>query len=271
MRVAAIQMNSGDDLDGNLRAADELLTEASRRDVRLAVLPENFAFIGVDDADKIALAEEEGAGPIQDFLADAARRLQLWIVSGSLPLVSPKPDLCFGGCVVFGADGSAYGTYRKIHLFDVDLPDSDESYRESATMDRGRERVVVDTPAGCTGLSICYDLRFPELYRELTCMGATVFTVPAAFTEITGRAHWQPLLRARAIENLAYVIAPGQFGAHPNGRTTWGHSQIVDPWGQVLAEQAEGACVVDAELDPGLPSWLREQFPVLEHRYERQA
>jgi nitrilase len=165
------------------------------------------------------------------------------------------------------ADGNTRNCYRKIHLFDVDLPERNESYRESASLMPGNELVVQDTPAGCLGLSICYDLRFPEMYRKLVEMGAVALSVPAAFTLVTGMAHWHTLLRARAIENLAYVIAPGQFGQHSDGRTTYGHSQIIDPWGGILAEAAQGDCIVAADVDPGLPLKLRREFPVLSHRY----
>lgn len=266
VRVAALQMNCGADLDANFRRADELLAEAGRRQVRLALLPENSLFMGVSDADKIALAEAPGSGPIQEFLADAAQRYALWLIAGSVPLRSPQPGKCFGVSLVFNDQGVLQASYRKMHLFDVDLPARDERYRESETMDAGSEAVTVATPAGRLGLSICYDLRFPELYRKLVDEGATVFSVPAAFTAATGQAHWRSLLRARAIENLAYVIAAGQYGMHPNGRRTHGHSMIVDPWGEVLALQAEGDGVVDALIDPHRPGALRREFPVLDSR-----
>jgi nitrilase len=190
----------------------------------------------------------------------------MWIVAGSLPLKTPETELCYGASYVFDADGSAVACYRKIHLFDVDLPDRDESYRESASMDPGDQPVTIDSPAGCLGLSICYDLRFPELYRRLAYEGAEWFSVPAAFTFATGTAHWHTLLRARAIENLAYVVAAGQHGTHPNGRMTFGHSLIVDPWGRVVAEQESGDGVVVAEMELSLTRKLREEFPVLRHR-----
>lgn len=265
-RAAAIQMSSGDSVLDNLRTAGQLLAEAHASGCRLAVLPENFAYIGKRDTDKLALAETEGAGPIQEFLAAAAAELSMWIVAGSLPLAAPETSLCYGACCVFDANGRAAGCYRKIHLFDVDLPERKERYRESESMDPGHDPLAVVTPFGPVGLSICYDLRFPELYRRLVTNGATILSVPAAFTLATGRAHWHTLLRARAIENLAYVIAAGQHGTHPNGRTTFGHSLIVDPWGRVLGERPDGDGVVVAELDPGLPGRLRAEFPVLEHR-----
>jgi len=265
-RVAAIQMSSGDNLQENLRVAGRLLEEAHTRNCVLAVLPENFAFVGARDPDKLAVAENAGVGPIQEFLARTAARHAMWIVAGSLPLKTPETSLCYGASFVFDADGRAVSCYRKIHLFDVDLPDSDESYRETASMDAGDEPRTVDTPLGRLGLTICYDLRFPELYRRLVDDGATLFSIPSAFTFATGTAHWHTLLRARAIENLSYAIAAGQHGTHPNGRTTFGHSLIVDPWGRILAEQDLGDAVVVADVDPGLPQKLRSEFPVLEHR-----
>ncbi len=266
VRAAAIQMNSGADLQQNLQTIDRLLLEASARDVSIAFLPENLAIMGARDEDKLAHAEDPGSGPIQGYLADAARRYKLWVVAGSVPLKSPQDGKCYGASIVYDNDGRASPIYRKIHLFDVDLPGRDEHYRESATMDFGDDLVVVPSPLGQLGLSICYDLRFPEHYRRLVDDGATVFSIPAAFTAETGKAHWHSLLRARAIENLAYVIAAGQHGSHPSGRTTFGHSVIIDPWGQVIAELETGDGIVDAVIDIALPGKLRAQFPVLEHR-----
>jgi nitrilase len=265
-KVAAVQMSSGDRLDENLRVAGELLAEAAAEGCVMAVLPENFAYVGARDHDKLALAEREGNGPVQAFLGDAARRHSMWIVAGRVPLQSARPSLVFGACRVVDDKGAVRATYRKIHLFDVDLPDSAESYRESASMDRGTEPVTVDTPVGRLGVTICYDVRFPELYRRLVDSGATVFSVAAAFTRTTGTAHWHALLRARAIENLAYVVAAAQHGRHPNGRETFGHSMIVDPWGRLLAEKEAGDGLVIAGIDPILPEKIRRGFPVLEHR-----
>jgi nitrilase len=259
-------MNSGADVSANLGLADRLLAEAAADGVKLAVLPENFALMGKRGRDKTAHAEQPGSGPIQDFLAEASRRYELWIVAGSMPLVSPEAERVFGACPVYNTRGDAQACYRKIHLFDVKLPDAEESYQESRSMYPGDDLVAVDTPAGRIGLAICYDLRFPEMFRRLVDDGATVFTLPAAFTRLTGEAHWQTLLRARAIENLAYVIAPGQYGNHPDGRATFGHSMIVDPWGRILAEQAAGDCVVAADIDPELPASLRSEFPALANR-----
>jgi len=268
MRAAAIQMNSGPDIAANLDVADRLMGEAANDNCTLAVLPENFALMPEHGTDKAKHAEEPGSGPIQDFLADAAERHQLWVVAGSMPLVSPEiaAQRVYGACPVYDPQGVVRALYRKIHLFDVDLADKQESYRESRSMLAGDELVTVDTPFGRIGLTICYDLRFPEMFRRLVDEGATVFTVPAAFTETTGRAHWHTLLRARAIENLAYVIAPGQYGRHPDNRSTFGHSLICDPWGRILSERAEGDGIVAADIDPGLPARLRSEFPALANR-----
>ena len=266
MRVAAIQMNSGADTDRNLELAGKLLGDAARDGCTLAVLPENFALMPQRGRDKSRYAEQPGTGPIQDFLAETAASCGMWIIGGSMPLASPEPERVYGACIVVDDHGNATAIYRKIHLFDVDLPDREESYRESHSMYAGDDPAAVDTPAGRVGLTICYDLRFPELYRTLVDDGATLFTVPAAFTAVTGAAHWHTLLRARAIENLAYVIAPGQFGTHPDNRETYGHSLIVDPWGRILAELASGNCVVMADIEPGSPEQLRESFPALANR-----
>jgi nitrilase len=235
-------MSSGGEVQQNLRTVDDLLMDASARGVAIAFLPENLAIIGASDRDKLEHAEDPGSGPIQEF------------------------GKCYGASIVYDSDGGASPIYRKMHLFDVDLPGRDERYRESATMDFGDDLVIVPTPLGQLGLSICYDLRFPELYRRLVDDGATVLSIPAAFTATTGKAHWHSLLRARAIENLAYVIAAGQHGSHPGGRKTFGHSVIIGPWGQVIAELEAGDGIVDAEIDPALPGKLRAEFPVLEHR-----
>jgi predicted amidohydrolase len=266
VRAAAIQMNSGPDVQENLRRIDGLLEDAASQGVSIAFLPENFAIMGVHDEDNLEYAEGPGSGPIQGFLADAASRHKLWVVAGSLPLKSSQKGKCYGASIVYDSEGGASPVYRKIHLFDVDLPERDERYRESATMDFGEDPVVVPSPLGQLGLSICYDLRFPELYRRLVDDGATVFSIPAAFTAATGKAHWHALLRARAIENLAYVIAAGQHGTHASGRRTFGHSAIISPWGQVIAELEAGDGVVIADVDTAMPDRLRAEFPVLEHR-----
>ena len=266
MRVAAIQMNSGADVARNLDLAGELLADAAAQGCKLAVLPENFALMPERGRDKSAHAEQPGEGPIQAFLGETARELGLWIIGGSIPIASPEAERVFGACLAVDDSGVTQALYRKIHLFDVDLPDRDESYRESKTMYPGDDPVTVETPIGVIGITICYDLRFPELFRTLVDAGASVFTVPAAFTAVTGKAHWHVLLRARAVENLSYVIAPGQWGTHPDNRSTYGHSLIVDPWGRVIAEQAEGDCAVVAEIDPEETVRIRGSFPALANR-----
>ena len=264
--VAAVQMTSTDSVADNLERTEALLAEAAGRGARLAVLPENFALMPLASRDKTAIAEIPGQGPLQDFLAATAERHGLWIVAGSLPLKSPDPRRTYGASIVYDASGRRRDIYRKIHLFDVDLADSDESYRESKSMYPGDEPVAQSTPFGKLGLTICYDLRFPELYRALVDAGATLFTVPSAFTETTGRAHWETLLRARAVENLAYVIAAGQTGRHPDGRSTWGHSMIVDPWGRILAECESGEGLALADIEPARVAGLRREFPALSNR-----
>jgi deaminated glutathione amidase len=266
VRVAAIQMSSGADVGANLSLAGTLIREAAAEGCRLVVLPENFALMPRRPRDKAAHAEEPGHGPIQAFLADTARRAGLWIVGGSLPLASTDPERVYGGCVVVDDAGVTRAIYRKIHLFDVDLAASRETYRESNSMLAGDTPTSVDTPAGKLGLSICYDLRFPELFRRYVGEGASLFSVPAAFTAVTGRAHWRTLLAARAIENLAWVIAPGQWGTHPDGRATYGHSMIVDPWGTVSEELPDGNGFVSADIDTAEVTRLRREFPALANR-----
>jgi nitrilase len=267
--VAALQMSSGAERAANLESAAQLLETAAARGARVAVLPENFSLMAQRDADRRALAEADGDGPVQHFLAQAARRLGLWIVAGSVPLANAPGERIAQSCLVYGADGARVARYDKIHLFDVDLPERRESYRESAHMAPGNQVVVLDTPAGRLGLSICYDLRFPELYRQLVAQGAQWLVVPAAFTVPTGEAHWEPLLRARAIENLCYVVASGQWGEHPNGRRTWGHSLIIDYWGRLLAQLEAGVGVITGAIDLAAQAEARRTFPALAHRVLR--
>jgi nitrilase len=266
MRVAAIQMTSGHDIEANLEAAGRFLEEAARLDVTLAALPENFAFMGQNSGDKRAIAEPDGAGRIQNFLSDTARRLKLWIVGGTVPLRQGGDGRVAAACLVYKSDGQRAARYDKIHLFDVDVPGSTESHRESAHTVAGRDPRVVETPIGKLGLAVCYDMRFPELFRVMSRQGADVFVVPAAFTVPTGKAHWESLLRARAIENLCGLIAPAQSGMHPNGRETYGDSMIIDHWGNVLARMAKGTGCVVAEIDTAGRMDARARFPSLEHR-----
>jgi predicted amidohydrolase len=267
MRVAAIQMTSSHEIGVNLEAARVHLESAARSDALLAALPENFAFMGRHSSDKRTVAEAEGAGPIQDFLAETARRLQIWIVGGTVPLrLEAAGGRVAAACLVYGSDGQRVARYDKIHLFDVDVPGSQESHRESEHTGPGREPRLVDTPVGRIGLAVCYDMRFPELFRVLSRQGAELFVVPSAFTVPTGRAHWDTLLRARAIENLCGLIAPAQWGIHPNGRETYGDSMIIDHWGQVLARMPSGTGCVVADLDPHARTDARARFPALDHR-----
>jgi nitrilase len=264
-------MTSTTDVATNLRLVAELLRKARAAGAALAVLPENFALMGSKETDKLAAAESPGSGPIQECLSACARELELWIVAGTLPMRVPgHPEKVAAASLVFDARGQCVGRYDKIHLFDVDLPAREERYRESATIERGAAPLVLTTPLGELGLSVCYDVRFPELFRELQARGAQLFTVPAAFTVLTGQAHWELLLRARAVENLCYVLAPAQSGRHANGRDTWGHSMIVDPWGQVLACVADaGPGLAIAEIDLTQQQQLRQRFPALSHRLLR--
>ncbi|MCC7257518.1 MAG: carbon-nitrogen hydrolase family protein [Gammaproteobacteria bacterium] len=265
-RLAAIQMTSAGDVGVNLGEARRFLEEAARGGVRLAVLPENFAFMSAEESARGHIAEADGAGPIQDFLARTARDCRLWIVGGTIPLSSDDPDRPYAACCVWDAQGQRVGRYDKIHLFDVRVPDSTEAYRESRRTTAGSEPLVIATPFGRLGVAVCYDLRFPELFRAMLAREVDVITLPAAFTQRTGQAHWHTLLRARAIENLCYMVAAAQTGEHPGGRRTFGHSLVVGPWGEVLAENAGGPGVVAATMDGAYLQRLRDQFPALTHR-----
>jgi deaminated glutathione amidase len=266
MKVAALQMTSGPELGANLVQARDLLEEAAAGGALLAILPENFAFMGLKDADKRAIAEEDGSGAAQDFLAESAQRLRLWIVGGTLPLKSAGEERVAAASLVYDSDGRRVARYDKIHLFDVDIPGRSESYRESAHVAPGSRAAVIETPVGRVGLSVCYDVRFPELYRHLSRAGAQLLSVPSAFTAPTGRAHWETLLRARAIENLCYVVAPAQSGIHPSGRETYGDSMIVDYWGRILKRVPRGRGTAIAEVDLARQAAVRESFPALQHR-----
>lgn len=270
--IAAIQLCSGSDLAANLDAAERQLREAAAAGARLAVLPENFAVFDATQYRQIALQLPS----ILAWLAALARELDLWVVAGTLPAATrpdgaPVPDgRVRTACHVISATGECVARYDKIHLFDVDVPDSQGAYRESATFEPGDEVVCVETPFGRIGLTICYDLRFPELFRALVDKGAGLVTVPAAFTAVTGEAHWQVLLRARAIENQVMVVGAGQGGWHNPSRQTWGHTQIIDAWGRVLAEQVtDGAGFVLARWDRDEQVSLQNRMPVRKHRLIR--
>jgi deaminated glutathione amidase len=267
LRIAAIQMVSGPDVQANLATARKLLEQAAAQGAELAVLPEYFCLMGQRDADKLAIAEPHGSGPMQTALAHAARELGLWVVGGTLPLSTPQPNRVANATLVFNPQGDCVARYDKIHLFRFD--NGRERYDEAAVLVAGQQPVTFNwTPRDGlapikVGLSVCYDLRFPELYRTLQ---ADLLLVPSAFTHTTGQAHWEVLLRARAIENQAYVLASAQGGLHPNGRRTWGHSMVIDPWGQVLALQAHGEGVVLADLDREHLAQIRRDLPALQHR-----
>lgn len=265
-RVAAIQMVSGAEVAANLDTAGSLIAEAAARGARLVVLPENFAIMGRSERDKLEVSETEGVGPIQDFLSAQARRHALWVVGGTIPLAGPDEARVYASCLVYGPDGQRAARYDKIHLFDVELSASGLRYAESATIAAGRDCVVVETPLGRVGLAVCYDLRFPELFRAMGRHGVDLIALPSAFTAETGRAHWELLLRARAVENLCYVIAADQGGRHEDSRETYGDSMIVEPWGQILGRLASGPGVVVSDVDRTRLERLRRDFPSLGHR-----
>ena len=266
MRVAAVQMTSGMEVAPNLVKARQLLEQAAARGAQLAVLPENFAIMARREVQRQEVAEIEGDGPIQAMLASAARDLGITVVGGTIPLRVPGERRVAPASVVYGPDGQRIGRYDKIHLFDVDVPGASEAHRESAGFVAGRQPVVVDTPAGRIGVVVCYDLRFPELFRRLIDLGADYFVASAAFTVPTGRAHWDLLVRARAVENLCHMVIAAQVGEHPNGRQTWGHSMVVGCWGEVLDVLAEGEGVAVADIDLARQAGVRKEFPALEHR-----
>jgi len=262
LRIAAVQMASGPTVAANLAEAEVLIKLAAKQGAKLVALPEYFGIIGMKDHDKVDVREQPGHGPIQDFLSRLAKKLGIWIVGGSVPLWCEDPGRVRNSCLVYDDQGKLAARYDKIHLFGFEM--GQERYREEATIEAGKDVVVFDSPFGRIGLSICYDLRFPELYRQM--QPVDIILVPAAFTETTGKAHWEVLLRARAIENLAYVLAPAQGGYHRNGRETHGNSMIVDPWGNVLDRLARGSGVVVADIDRDYQAHLRQSLPALSHR-----
>ena len=264
MKIAALQMVSGTQVQRNLDAAATLLARAASAGAQLAALPEHFALLGRRDEDKLAIAEAPGDGPIQRFLAAQARAHGLWIVGGTLPLRVAGSARVRNSSLAYAPDGALAARYDKMHLFAFD--NGREHFDEARVLEPGGEPVALQAGALRVGLSVCYDLRFPELYRAPMSPPCDVLCVPSAFTCPTGQAHWELLLRARAVENQCYVIASAQGGRHPNGRRTWGHSMIVDPWGEVLAMLAEGEGVVLAEVDTARRDSVRTQLPALRHR-----
>ncbi|MBK7793825.1 MAG: carbon-nitrogen hydrolase family protein [Betaproteobacteria bacterium] len=261
-RVAAVQMVSAGDVTANLAQAAPLVAAAADEGARLIVLPEYFGIVGAHATDKLAAREDDGAGPQQEFLARAASRHHAWVVGGSVPLACADPARVRSACLVYGPDGRRLARYDKIHLFA--FAQGDEAYDETRTIEPGREPVAIDLPCGRVGLSICYDLRFPELYRALGT--PSLLLVPAAFTATTGAAHWHLLLRARAVENQCYVLAAAQGGLHPGGRRTYGHSALIDPWGRVVAERADCPGIVVGDVDSACIAEVRAQLPALAHR-----
>lgn len=265
MRIAAIQMVSTPDVDTNLHDAAQLIRQAKETGAHMVVLPENFALMPKHDRERLAFAEADGQGPIQEFLYTQAERHGIWLIGGTIPLRSEQKDKVRAACMLINDHGERVARYDKIHLFDVQL-ESGEVYRESNHIDAGADVVVAETALGRIGLTVCYDLRFPELFRRLLDKGAEIFSVPSAFTAFTGKAHWEVLIRARAIENLAFVVAPGQGGRHANGRETHGESMIVDPWGVVLGRLSRGPGVVIADFDRERMNSVRRSLPSTEHR-----
>ncbi len=261
-KVAAIQMASGPNVAANLDEAERLIEMAVTQGAKLVALPEYFPVMGMKETDKVAVCEAEGRGPIQRFLANQAKKHKIWLVGGSIPLEASVPNKVRNSCLVYDDKGKVVARYDKIHLFNLNL--GNEHYLEEDTIEPGKKIVTVDTPFGKLGLSICYDLRFPELFRAMG--DVDIIVLPSAFTDTTGKAHWETLIRARAIENLAYVIAPAQGGYHLSGRETHGNSMIVDPWGVVLDRLPRGSGVVIAGVNPAYQASLRNSLPALKHR-----
>ena len=262
-RVAVVQMVSSASVKDNLSQLDAFFVKAREESAELLVLPENFAFMGMNETDKLNAAEEAGNGVIQQTVSQLAHRYGMWVIAGTIP-IKATANRIRASSMVYDAFGAMVARYDKIHLFDVRVSEQ-ESHQESFTIERGNQVVVVDTPIGRVGLSVCYDVRFPELYRELVLKGAEVLSIPSAFTAVTGLSHWEILLRARAIENLSYVLAPNQGGQHANGRHTYGHTMIIEPWGKILVEQQSGTGVIVADIDLKRLQQLRQQFPCHEH------
>lgn len=264
-KAAAIQMASGPNVSANLTEAGRLIDIAAQQQASLIVLPENFAIMPVEESERSRAAEEFGSGPIQEFIAAKASQHKAWIVAGTLGIKSPDSDRIRSASILFNDAGEAVARYDKIHLFDVKLANGEE-YVESRVFEAGDQVTVVDTPFGKLGIAVCYDLRFPELFRAMLDQGASIFALPSAFTSRTGKAHWEVLVRARAVENLAYLIAAGQGGYHVNGRETHGDSMIVNPWGEILDRLPRGSGVVTAVIDGNLQQRIRTSLPSIDHR-----
>jgi deaminated glutathione amidase len=264
-KIAAIQMASGPNVKANLAEAEKLIKIAVQQKAELVVLPENFAIMGMEETDKVKIAEEPGSGLLQNFLKETAIRHKIWLVGGTIPLRSDEPGKVYAACLLINPQGEQVARYNKIHLFDVTIEASNESYTESETISAGEDIVVVDTPFGRLGFAVCYDLRFPELFRAMVEQNMEICAVPSAFTSLTGKVHWESLLRSRAIENLSFMIAADQGGYHVGGRETHGDSMIVDPWGHVLNRLPHGTGVVVANIDLAKLEHTRKMFPALDH------
>jgi nitrilase len=263
--IAAIQMTSGPEVASNLEEAARLISQAADAGAVMVVLPENFALMPMQESDRLDVVEKDGAGPIQDFLSVQAREHHIWLVGGTIPLAARQPNKVRAASLLLNDNGERVARYDKIHLFDVKLQNGEE-YLESGCIEGGDQIVVADTPLGRVGLAVCYDLRFPELFRHMLDMQAEIFTLPSAFTTVTGKAHWEVLLRARAIENLAFIVAPGQGGRHSNGRETHGDTMIIGPWGEVMARLPRGPGFVLAEIDRDHMQRVRTSLPSIQHR-----
>ena len=262
-RVGVVQMVSSATVEDNLDIVKRFFDDARELGVELVVLPENFAFMGQNEVDKKQIAEEYGSGPIQDAISKIARQHEVWVIAGTIALKGQGSRIR-ASSIVYDDKGKTVDRYDKIHLFDVRVSPT-ESHQESLAIEPGTTPVVVDTPIGRVGLSVCYDLRFPELYQLYLNKGAQILSIPSAFTAVTGEAHWETLLKARAIENLSFVLAPNQGGLHESGRKTFGHSMIIEPWGQVLSTIQEGSGMIVSDIDLDKQAELRKQFPCHEH------
>ena len=264
-KVASIQLSSGPNIQANLLEVEKYLEQISKTDSKLVVLPENFALMPENDSEFLTHAESEGSGPIQDFISGKAKAHKVWIIAGTIPVKTDNPKKVTSTTFVYNDEGEVVCRYDKVHLFDVELPNSDESYNESEVFQNGKDLKVLETPIGVVGLAICYDLRFPELFRLQESSNVEILVIPSAFTEQTGKVHWETLVKARAIENLCYVVTSCQDGYHISGRQTHGNSMIVNPWGQILSRLESGSGFIESEINMKKLNSIREKFPVLDH------
>lgn len=266
LKVAAIQMASSNNIEKTLRKVEEMVGQAAKQGALLVVLPEEFATLSLTETQKIAAIEELNNGKIQSFLSNLAKENHIWLVGGTLPIQSPDKEKWYSSCIMYDSDGRNRAVYHKMHLFDVRVGENGDSYFESMYVKAGESIITVETPFATLGLAVCYDVRFPELFRAMCEKGANLFVLPSAFTIETGQVHWELLVRARAVENLSYMIACGQVGVRDSGRKTYGHSMIVGPWGEILSQAGIKECVVISEIDMKSLQNIRERFPALTHR-----